>query len=270
MRENRLKKMLRNGETAIGMGVFFGTPTVVEILGHAGWDWVYIDTQHNEIGPFDAFLLENMVRAAEISGVTPLIRVAENDFTMIGKALDTGAQGVVIPLVNNEEEAIKAVKAAMYPPEGNRSVCPYIRANEWSSRDIDKYCRKANQEIFIDVLVETEEGIRNIEEIASVKGVDSITLGIVDLSLSMGMLGQVDQSDVLKELENTVEICRQKGVAVGTTVSPILTIEWATKLINKGVKKLNYSCDEGVFTNNVKEIIKRMRLKVATVKLKKE
>lgn len=257
MRESRLKAIFRSGRPAFGMGVFLGSPTIVEILGRAGWDWVYIDTQHSEIGPFDEALLQNMVRAAEVSGIAAIIRVAANDFTMIGKAFDAGADGVRIPLIESKEEAARAVKAAKYPPDGGRSICPYIRANQWdvSAGNLDEYCRTANRETYVEVAIETQTGLQNIEEIASVKGLDCIRIGLVDLSLSMGLAGRVDHPDVLKKVDEVVEICRKQGLVVGATVSPILSVEWAKKLISRGVRMVTYSVDEAIFGAQARKII---------------
>jgi len=251
---NKLKSIIKNDTVALGMFHYSGSPAIVEILGYSGFDFVIFDTEHT---PFTLETGQHIVRAADASNITPLIRV-ENNPSMILKALDLGFQGVIIPRVKQEEEALRAVNAVKYPPIGERGSCPAVRASNYASGDDaiewSEYCKKANEEIFLSVLVEGKEGISNLKKIASVEGVDNVFFGPVDLAQDLG-LPRVDHPKIWEAVENTLTSCRSMGISVATTVTPYPTIDWAKKLIERGFKILAFSSDLMVFHNRCKEII---------------
>ena len=117
MMKNKLKEKIKDDRVAVGTFLFTPSPTVMEILGYAGFDFAIIDTEHAPTGPLDTITLQNLVRAAEVSGIVPLVRLPEHSRIMTQKVLDSGALGIVVPGVRKKEEAIQVVRATKYPPK---------------------------------------------------------------------------------------------------------------------------------------------------------
>src|SRR5690554_2446969 len=138
-------------------------------MAHAGFDWICVDLEHADID-WNGFA--NIVRAVKREGVVPMARVCENQTLAIRKPLDCGAMGVIIPMINNAEEAKKAVKSVKYPPNGIRGFA-FCQANEWGE-EFDEYVRTANDSIVVVVMIETREAVENIDEILAVEGVEGV------------------------------------------------------------------------------------------------
>ncbi len=253
MRENTLKAAMQEGKIAIGPFMKFTDPAAVEIAGFAGFDFVIIDTEH---GPISIETAQNLIRASEVAGITPIIRVRENNPSLILRALDIGAQGVEIPQISNKEDALKAIKAAKFSPQGERGVCRFVRAANYSSLERYKYFEFSNKEMMVIAHIEGVEGIENLEEILTVRGLDVIFLGPYDLSSSCGVTGQVNHPVVIKKMEEAVKLSRKANVAVGTFVD---NIEDAKKWINAGVQYISFSVDVGIFYEVCRTIVKGLR-----------
>jgi 4-hydroxy-2-oxoheptanedioate aldolase len=174
-----LRSTLHSGETLFGAWLQLESPLVAEVLGAAGFDWVGIDTQHGLIG-YPGLLA--MLQALSISGTPALVRVSTNSAAEIGRALDAGAQGVIIPLVETAEQAARAVAACRYAPEGSRSWGPLRPAIANASYGV----REGNAHAACVVMVETKAGAENVEAIVGVEGVDGVLVGPADLSVSLG------------------------------------------------------------------------------------
>jgi 4-hydroxy-2-oxoheptanedioate aldolase len=187
-----------------------GSTIVAELMGHEGFDWVCIDLQHGLGG--DASLVP-MLQSVKASGRPALVRVAANDASMIGKALDAGAVGVVVPLIGTRSDAERALAACRYPPHGQRSWGP-VRAQLAASSYTAEW---ATRNIVCIPLVETTEAVDNLDGILSVDGVDIVLVGPSDLALSMGLSPRIgpidgDHQDVLAEIATR---CRDHGVLPG-------------------------------------------------------
>lgn len=252
MKKNKLKRRLEKGEVVIGPFMKFTDPAVVEIFGFAGFDFVIIDTEH---GPISIETAQNLIRAAEVIGITPIIRVTENNPTLILQALDIGAQGVEVPQINDKESAILAIQAAKFTPAGNRGVCRFVRAAGYSALDRYKYFEYANRETISILHIEGTEGINNLEEILSIKGIDVIFIGPYDLSQSLRVPGQVDHPRVTKKMEHIVAISKKAKVVIGTFVDDIGS---AKKWIERGVQYIAFSVDVGILYEASKGIVKEL------------
>jgi len=170
----------RAREKSVGAWLTMSDLYSAEILAQLGFDWVCFDLQH---GLMDYSHLTHLLPAIAQARVTPLVRVAANQPDQIGKALDAGAQGVIVPLVNTVEDARKAVAACRYPPAGVRSCGP-IRA---AMHEGLAYLQTANEQVACVVMIETEEGLRNVETIAATDGVDGLFVGPMDLCYGLGL-----------------------------------------------------------------------------------
>lgn len=216
MNRKQFREKLRSGKVCLGTHSYSASPAIVEIIGHSGFDWVLVDCEHAPIGPYDTFALENLLRAAETSGVVPLVRVPKNDPVMIMKVLDSGAAGIIVPHVNDKASAQLAVSATRYPPVGLRGTCPHVRSVKYYAtrpRDED-YWRTANDEVTVVLLLEDRKAVDNIEEIVSVPGVDAVYLGTTDMAMDMGEFRH-DAPRVKEAVAHVTKVARAHGVAVG-------------------------------------------------------
>lgn len=253
MEKNNLKEVLKEGKNVFGPFMKLTDPAVVEIMGFAGFNFVIIDTEH---GPISIETAQNMIRAAESVNITPIIRVGSNDEALILRALDIGAQGIEIPQINSRSDALQAVKSVKYSPQGERGVCRYVRAANYSSMDKFKYFESANKETMIIAHIEGVEGINNLDEILSVSGIDVIFIGPYDLSQSLGIPGQVNNFLVVEKMKEVVLKCMQNKVAVGTFADDV---ETAKSWVSLGVQYMSFSVDVGILYNASKNIVGKLK-----------
>jgi len=238
--------------TVLGIFAKSQDPAFVEIIGHTGFDFVVLDLEH---GANTVLSLQNLIRAAEVTGLVPIVRVKEDTPSLISEVLDVGAAGVQVPQISTRKQAEKVLQAARFTPLGMRGVCRFVRAAEYSALDRYEYFTRANTAI-IAMQLEGVDAIENIKEILSVSGVDVVFIGPYDLSQSLGVPGQVDDPQVAQAMKAVVDECMEQNVVVGTFID---TIEEARKWSAAGVKYLCYSVDVGLFTEKCHETIQVLR-----------
>lgn len=226
---NRLKRDLAAGKVCIGATITISSSIVAEIMSRVGLDWLWFEAEHTTLD-FDNVL--TMLQAANGSEVSTVIRVPYNDKTMIKRALDTGADGLIIPLVNSREEAEYAVKAMKYPPWGERGA-GLARAQGYGL-SMGEYLETANEETMTILMIEHIDAVNKIEEILSVKGVDSVMVGALDLSGSMGMLGQTGAPVVEEAVQKVLAASKKANVSCG--------------IVAVGAEQANLRIEQG-FTN---------------------
>ena len=253
MKKNNLKKALQDGKVALGPFLKFTDPAVVEIMGFAGFDFVIIDGEH---GPISIESAQNIIRTAETANITSVIRVSNNEESLILRALDIGAQGIEIPQINSESDAIRAVKSVKYSPQGERGICRYVRAANYSSMDKFKYFKYANEETMIIAHIEGVDGINNLDEILSVPGIDVIFIGPYDLSQSLGIPGEVNNPLVTEKMKEVVSKCKQNKVAVGTFADDVETAKFWVSL---GVQYMSFSVDVGILYEVSKKFVEELK-----------
>lgn len=215
-------------------------PAFIEILGHAQFDFVILDLEH---GPNNVQALQNLIRAAEVSNILPIVRVKENNLSTIGEVLDIGAAGIQFPKVENAEQASALIREVKFAPNGNRGVCRFVRAANYSAQDRFEYFKDANNVIVI-LQIEGQQAISDLESILNVEGIDLIFIGPYDLSQSIGIPGQIDHPLVTKKMMEIIDICNKHNVLVGTFVD---NMENALRWKQAGVKYISYSVDTGIF-----------------------
>lgn len=229
MKKNDLKKKLNSGKSAIGPFIGFPSPGLVEYMGWLGFDFVVIDCEH---GPMDYETAENMIRAAELSNVTPILRIGLNEQQNIQRYLDAGASGVMIPLINNGDDAKKVVDSVKYPPIGKRGAFSG-RSAEWGLQNMAEYIREANDETFISLQIETIEGVKNHKDIIGTDHADAIFLGPGDLSVNFGMPGDTMNPKVLDTIEELSVKIKATGKHTGTLgINVEQTSYWLERDIN--------------------------------------
>jgi 4-hydroxy-2-oxoheptanedioate aldolase len=207
-----LKLKLSNKPHLFGIFVQIPSPSVVELAGYAGFDFVIIDFEH---GPLGIETATNMIRAANACQTSPVIRVAKNDPFLIGQALDIGAEGVMVPQITDYDAAVDAIRATRYGPEGIRGACPCVRAAKYAGTGA-AYFEKANKEVVTILLLEGKAAIDNIESLMAIPSVDVLMMGAWDLSSSLGIPGRVDDPLVLDKMERIVREADARGIDLGT------------------------------------------------------
>jgi len=201
MRHNVVKQKLSAGETVLGLFIGSDSPDLVEIFAYAGVDFVMIDGEH---GSIDAHNVENMVRAAEATGITPLARVTQHTKQTILRFLDAGALGVMIPWCQTAAEAREAVRSVKYYPEGNRGLAGTRASGFGLPMPLSEYVPVANAETMVIAQIETVETLDALPEILQVPGIDVFFIGPTDLSQSMGYPGRVQEPAVQAAIERTI------------------------------------------------------------------
>jgi len=224
MLENRTKAKLAAGEPVFGCFVRTAEPSLVEYVALLGWDFLVFDGEHGTLQPNQ---VEDLCRAVEPRGVTPIVRVTTNDPPTILRYLDTGAQGAHIPWVNSAAEAERAVRFVKYSPRGQRGLAG-SRASEWGLREpLSAYVRRANRETLVVIQVETQDAVDAIDDYLAIDGVDVLFLGPTDLSQSLGHPGDLGHPDVVAALERVAAAVigsdKVLGIYAGTSD---MTREW--------------------------------------------
>jgi 4-hydroxy-2-oxoheptanedioate aldolase len=191
LRINEFKRALSSGQKMVGIWSTLGSNQVVEILGHCGFDWVLLDTEHSPTEPPDLLV---QLQALSASPTTPIVRPAWNDFVLTKRVLDIGAQTILFPYVQTAADAVRAVQSTRYPPHGNRGVSGSSRAAGYGM--IPSYLARAAAEICVLVQIETAEGLGNLEAIGAVEGIDGVFIGPADLAASLGHLGNPGHPEV--------------------------------------------------------------------------
>ena len=209
---NAFKHLLgaAGGHPPVGTWISSASSLVAEAVAHAGFDWSVLDMEHS---PLDMMDLVHLLQALSGSRMVPVVRVPWNDKVTIKRVLDAGATPLLVPFVQNAEEAARAVSAARYPPEGVRGMSSTGRASRFGT--VANYLRTANRDIAVIAQIETVQAVAELEAIADVPGVDAIFLGPADLSASMGHVGQLMHPDVLDLMGEVVHRCRALGKPVG-------------------------------------------------------
>jgi 2-keto-3-deoxy-L-rhamnonate aldolase RhmA len=244
--QNRLKSQIRQGQSAFGVTLAIGHPEVSYAISNLGLDWINFDTQH---GALDIQNVAAMIQSMSYSKTVPIVRVPSNDLAVINKALDFGACGVIVPLVNSREDAERAVRSSRYAPKGTRS---------WGQRAAirdPEYATTADAEIMVIPQIETELALRNLEEIVCTDGVEAVFCGPYDLSMSLGVFRQFDNPEFVKALELIVSTCRAHDVAPGL-LAPIGSIERTLRL---GFRLISLGGDLSMLANSIARALEAAR-----------
>jgi 4-hydroxy-2-oxoheptanedioate aldolase len=234
----------------IGLWVCSGSPLVAEIMAGSGAQWLLIDTEHSP-NSLESVLAQ--LHAVHGYDVLPMVRLPWNDVVLIKQYLDLGAQNLLIPMVNDAEQARAAVAAVRYPPHGVRGVGSALaRAARWNR--IPDYLARADETISLTVQIETGEAVANVEEILAVDGVDGIFIGPSDLAASMGVLGQQEHPEVRAAVEHCLEAARAAGKPAGVNAFVEAT---ARHYIERGARFVLVGADVAILARSSEELASR-------------
>jgi 2-keto-3-deoxy-L-rhamnonate aldolase RhmA len=250
-----IKDRLRGGGVSVGSWASIGHPSTAEILALAGYDWVVVDTEHTAIDNSEAL---RMITAIERGGAIPLVRLAWNDPIQSKVVLDSGAAGVIVPMVNTKSDAELAVRGAKYPPLGIRGA-GLARAHDYGP-GFAEYVKHANAATLLIVQIESIDGVANIESILDVPGLDGTFIGPYDLSMSMGLAGQLDHPDVVAAQKRVVAATRARGLAAGIhLVHPDRAALDLPACIDAGYQFIALSSDLLFLGDSARELARRAR-----------
>jgi 4-hydroxy-2-oxoheptanedioate aldolase len=251
MRINTAKQMMQAGRPAFGWALGSGAPAVAEALATTAIDFIMLDGQHGSFGPSGDGMIE-CFRAMAAGSAIPMARVARNDFTLIGKLLDEGAMGIVVPMVHTPEEAKAAANACRFPPRGTRSW-GYGRAATYG----DDYTDWIDDQVFVAVQIESIQAVENAEAIMATPGVDGMWLGPADLALSMGIHPRDMATDDrhARAVERALQACKNTGTAPGYAgASP----EQALELAARGFQFLTAGSDLGFLVGGARQGLRKL------------
>lgn len=251
MRDNHMLQAWRRGESTIGAWISIDSAYASEVMAHVGFDWMCLDMQH---GLLDYNDVKHMMMAVSTTDTVPIVRVPWNEPYEIMKALDAGAMGVIVPLVNNREEAERAVSACRYPPEGIRSYGP-ARAALYAGRD---YAEHANQQIACIVMIETAEALENLDEIMSTPGVDAVYIGPNDLAYALELkpAGDNDTPKHVDAVTHILETAQKHGIAAGIQTG---SLAFTQRYLKQGFQMVTLGSDTAFMSRLARQELKAAR-----------
>jgi len=230
MKQNIIKTRLANNQPVLGVLASSSDPAVAELCGLSGLDFYMIDGEHS---PVTTAQVQDIVRACEVSGITPLARVRGNDAKLIAQYLDAGVMGIMLPGVSSADELRAFVQAVKYPPLGRRGM-GFVRANDYLQGAMSQgdYVQFANEQLLVLPQIEDREAIDALDEMLTVEGVDGFVIGPRDLAMSMGYYDGPGHDEVKRAIAGVVEKIKKAGLIAGTTAA---TGDQARALIERGV-----------------------------------
>jgi len=214
---NPAREKLKRGEAVTGLAVFESLrPSIYKIVAQVGYDIVLVDTEH-VIHNFDT--LTDFLVGSRDNGLTPIVSVVAPDRALVSRALDAGALGIVLSHADTPDQATDLVRWMKYPPAGERGLAPGANAG-YTTEDVSRYCREANNSSLVILKIESRMGIENAEAMMSIDGVDGIVFGPGDLAADMGLHGQWEHPEVLAAMESVIEVALARGIAVEPPIMP--------------------------------------------------
>ncbi len=258
MRKNKTKAKLKRGEIAVGHFVLeFDTPGIGQMIANAGCEFVIFDMEHSS---FTQKSIRRSIVSAKAADITALVRVPYTEYFLMSRALDAGAEGLMIPWVETRDQTLKIVESMKYPPVGKRGAAFGIAHDDYKAADIAESTQQANEETLVIVQTETAKGVENVDEILSVDGVDVAWIGQCDLSISLGVPGQYDHPTFLRAFDRVLNACEKYGVALGFLP---LDVPDALQMIDKGARCIAYSADVFLFVNALKADVQKVQEHIA-------
>ena len=252
---NRMKALLHAGQAVAGtMLIEFRQPAVMQALKNAGYDFATIDMEH---GVFDYESVADLSRFGRHIGITPLVRVPDKAYPYIARALDVGAQGLMVPRLRTADDVRDVVNMMKYPPMGGRG-CSFARGHtDFQGGSLPENMNAANEETLLIVQVETRDLIEDIDMVASIEGVDVLLIGPTDLSIDLGVAGQLDSALMLSAIEKTIAACQRHGVAPGIQMNDLDRLShWA----GKGMRVLSAFSEVALLQRAGRSVMKALSL----------
>lgn len=252
LESNRTLEKLRDGKFALGIQLRSRSPLIAELMGYLGFDFLYIETEHFACSDES---VENLTRAAQVSGITPWIRIIDTNPENIGHMLDIGVQGIIVPHLETAEDGRKLMDAVKYPPLGHRGSGTQSRSACFGCMDGKTYLDASNRNCSAIGMIESVKAVENLEDILNT-GMDMIRVGRSDLSLDMGLYGKQKDPRFVETLRYITETARKKGVPVGTAATDA---ESATYFKSLGFNFLSIASDLDYLKRTLPALLRSVR-----------
>jgi len=254
MRMNRTRQILQEGQAALGSAQSqLRSAEIPRMLAAAGLDWIFIDAEH---GCFTIETVQDLVRSALMTPLTPIVRVAGLQYSLVARALDMGAEGVIFPRVESPDLAAEAVSWTKFPPQGVRGYGLTPPQTGYGSHSFAEITRHANEQTLVILQIESRTALEHCDELASVPGVDALMVGPADLSISLGVGGEFDHPELESAIERVIATCRRHGRYPAIQVrSPALARKW----IGRGMQLVGCSMDLVLLWQAVREMAQALK-----------
>jgi 4-hydroxy-2-oxoheptanedioate aldolase len=244
---------LQSKDHLIGPFVRIPRAEIIEIIALAGFDFAVVDLEHGPIGINEVY---PMILAAERHGLKLVARLPALQESYFKWLLDLGIGGLQVPHIKSASDAEQAVKYSRFAPAGERGLCRFVRAAEFSNLGKDEYIQNANSKSLLILQIEGKEGVEHIEEIAAVPGIDVIFVGPYDLSQSLGLIGQIWHEKVIEQIEKVVAVCNRHRIATGVFTD---TVEGVKRWSSLGIKYINYRIEVEFFLTSLKNHLSELK-----------
>lgn len=258
MRTNPVKRALASGKTVIGCELSrLRSPDVPRLFAAGGFDFVFIDTEHSALS---LETVADMVATARATGIVPIVRVSQAEYTLVARTLDQGAQGIIIPRVNTPQEVRDIVSWMRFPPEGIRGYADTAAQTEFQPVTPREFVDAGNTENLCVIQIERRQAVENVEAMLAVPGVDVACMGCMDLSVDLGIPGELDHPSMVESIERVLAAGRRNGVAVGIISG---NFEAVAKWMRAGMRFVSYSTETLLLQEISAITVKRLRSVVA-------
>jgi 2-keto-3-deoxy-L-rhamnonate aldolase RhmA len=254
MRPNRVKQRLSEGGVSVGTFVFeFATTGVARIAAESGSEFSVFDMEHTG---WTMETVRMLVATSRSTEMVPVVRVPATEYHFIARALDMGAMGIMVPMVEGAEQARRIVESAKYPPEGRRGAAFGVAHDDYAGGEMTGKIREANREVLLIAQVETARGVENVEQVAAVQGLDVIWIGQADLTTSLGIPGQYAHPRFLEAVDRVAAACREHGKALGYLA---LSVEDGRAMLARGFRMLAYGGDLWLYQQALRQGVTALR-----------
>jgi 2-keto-3-deoxy-L-rhamnonate aldolase RhmA len=251
---NKMKQALQNGQSVTGtMIAELRQPSVAQLLANAGFDFFTIDNEH---GPFNIETIADLSRTALYAGITPIVRIPDLAYPYIAQSLDAGAQGIMQPRVYEVSQAKEAVEMMKYPPEGKRGSALSRGYTRFRSGSTPEVMAQVNRETILFVQIETREALENIDDILAIPGVDVAFIGPNDLSIALGVPGQLDAPEMRIALKQVIEACQRHNKFPALHIN---NLDLARYWSEQGMRILSFSSAAGLMMQRGAEVATAVR-----------
>lgn len=255
MRANQVKQLLGAGQVALGVGVrYFRSWEIAAMMASAGFDFLFIDSEHSAYG---LETVSDLCRAAVMAGITPLVRVPEIQYSLLARPLDVGAMGLVIPHVDTRAQVEDIVKCTKYVPLGKRGMVSHIPHTDFTGTSGAEYTEWANSQLMNVIMIESAEGVANLDSMLQVQGVDVALVGSSDLSQELGIPGNYEHTKMVECYRHVLETCRRWRVAPG--LAGVSDLQLVRHWRDQGFRLLYCASETGLLVQGGKRIITEMR-----------
>jgi 2-dehydro-3-deoxyglucarate aldolase/4-hydroxy-2-oxoheptanedioate aldolase len=254
MRTNVVKRALAAGKTVIGSEISrIRSTDIPRLFAAGGFDFVFIDTEHSPLG---LETVSDLVAMARATGITPIVRVTQAEYPLVARTLDVGAQGIIIPRVNTAAEVREIVSWMKYPPLGIRGFADTFAQTDGAPVTAKEFVDAGNSESLCVIQIERREAVDNVEEMLSVPGVDVVCMGCMDLSVDLGVAGDMDHPAMVESIERVLSAGRKHNVAVGIISGRFdLVARW----MRAGMRFVSYATETMLLQEVCASTVQRLR-----------